>query len=570
MFVEKNPKGGLMKKTTRKGLTIVAAAAVAISLAAVPSQAATKKPVAKPKATKTVATPTPTPAKPTVLRVTRMGDTSQAFGPTRNSSGNDHFINALIFSNLVKIAPDEKTILPDLASTWSISKDATEFTFNLNKTVKWSDGVAFNADDVIATINMRCRWGAAAYEGYQATQWDLIQGCKDLNGKSEGSATGLTKVDDYTVKIKLVQSNSQFVRLITDAVYSIVPKHVIDGLELKEYKVSDFVVAEPIGTGPYTVTKFKRNQYIELDANPNYFRGKPSINKIFWLINVKPTNILPLLQKGELDLAIDIDVNLEDQVSKLTNYNTKWNNTVAGQFFQFHVNNPMAADKRVRQAVWYAIDRRSMLKNLFGGHGEIRWMFSGFDQDAGSLDKYEYNPTKAKDLIKASGIDTTKDFVIMYSPLTDPAWPKIVPVMKEQLEAVGLKVKLEPVDQAAWVAKQREKDGSYALTLNSGGSLGLGVSRSAQYFNCKSPLNSWYANCALDQLYLDYLAETDSAEQKKIEGKIAAIVNDQVPFMTTWEKQTFNAISKKIGGKFALYANDRDSSFNIHEWTIAN
>lgn len=559
-----------MKKTTRKGLTIVAAAAVAISLAAVPSQAATKKPVAKPKATKTVATPTPTPAKPTVLRVTRMGDTSQAFGPTRNSSGNDHFINALIFSNLVKIAPDEKTILPDLASTWSISKDATEFTFNLNKTVKWSDGVAFNADDVIATINMRCRWGAAAYEGYQATQWDLIQGCKDLNGKSEGSATGLTKVDDYTVKIKLVQSNSQFVRLITDAVYSIVPKHVIDGLELKEYKVSDFVVAEPIGTGPYTVTKFKRNQYIELDANPNYFRGKPSINKIFWLINVKPTNILPLLQKGELDLAIDIDVNLEDQVSKLTNYNTKWNNTVAGQFFQFHVNNPMAADKRVRQAVWYAIDRRSMLKNLFGGHGEIRWMFSGFDQDAGSLDKYEYNPTKAKDLIKASGIDTTKDFVIMYSPLTDPAWPKIVPVMKEQLEAVGLKVKLEPVDQAAWVAKQREKDGSYALTLNSGGSLGLGVSRSAQYFNCKSPLNSWYANCALDQLYLDYLAETDSAEQKKIEGKIAAIVNDQVPFMTTWEKQTFNAISKKIGGKFALYANDRDSSFNIHEWTIAN
>ena len=557
-----------MKKSIRKSLALAAISALALSLTSMPAFAS-KKPAAKPKVTKK-ATPTPTPAKPTVLRVTRMGDTSQAFGPTRNSSGNDHFINALIFSNLVKIAPDEKTILPDLASKWTISKDAKEFTFELNKNVNWHDGKPFTADDVVFTITMRCRWGSAAYEGYQATQWDLIEGCKDLNGKAEGTPSGLTKVDNYTVKMKLVQSNSQFVRLITDAVYSIIPKHINDGLELKEYKVSDFVVAEPIGTGPYKLTKFKRNQYMELDANPNYFRGKPSINKIFWLVNVKPTNILPLLQKGELDLAIDIDVNLEDQVSKLTSYNTKWNNTVAGQFFQFHVNNAMVSDKRVRQAVWYAIDRRSMLKNLFGGHGEIRWMFSGFDQDAGSLDKYEYNPTKAKELIKASGVDTSKDFVIMYSPLTDPAWPKIVPVMKEQLEAVGLKVKLEPVDQAAWVAKQREKDGSYALTLNSGGSLGLGVSRSAQYFNCKSPLNSWYANCALDQLYLDYLAETDAAEQKKIEGKIAAIVNDQVPFMTTWEKQTFNAISKKLGGKFSLYANDRDSSFNIHEWVMSN
>ncbi|NDA80337.1 MAG: ABC transporter substrate-binding protein [Actinobacteria bacterium] len=557
-----------MKKSIRKSLALAAISALALSLTSMPAFAS-KKPAAKPKVTKK-ATPTPTQAKPTVLRVTRMGDTSQAFGPTRNSSGNDHFVNALIFSNLVKIAPDEKTILPDLASKWTISKDAKEFTFELNKNVKWHDGQPFTADDVVFTITMRCRWGSAAYEGYQATQWDLIEGCKDLNGKAEGTPSGLTKVDNYTVKMKLVQSNSQFVRLITDAVYSIIPKHINDGLELKEYKVSDFVVAEPIGTGPYKLTKFKRNQYMELDANPNYFRGKPSINKIFWLVNVKPTNILPLLQKGELDLAIDIDVNLEDQVSKLTSYNTKWNNTVAGQFFQFHVNNAMVSDKRVRQAVWYAIDRRSMLKNLFGGHGEIRWMFSGFDQDAGSLDKYEYNPTKAKELIKASGVDTSKDFVIMYSPLTDPAWPKIVPVMKEQLEAVGLKVKLEPVDQAAWVAKQREKDGSYALTLNSGGSLGLGVSRSAQYFNCKSPLNSWYANCALDQLYLDYLAETDAAEQKKIEGKIAAIVNDQVPFMTTWEKQTFNAISKKLGGKFSLYANDRDSSFNIHEWVMSN
>lgn len=229
-----------MKNSTRKGLAFAVTAALALSLTSAPAFA-TKKPAAKKPAAKK---PAAAPAKPTVLRVTRVGDTSQAFGPTRNSSGNDHFINALIFSNLVKIAPDEKTILPDLASKWTISKDAKEFTFELNKTVKWHDGKPFTADDVVFTIGLRCRWGAAAFEGYQATQWDLIEGCKDLNGKAEGTPTGLTKVDNYTVKMKLIQSNSQFVRLITDAVYSIIPKHINDGLELKEYKVSDFVVAE--------------------------------------------------------------------------------------------------------------------------------------------------------------------------------------------------------------------------------------------------------------------------------------------------------------------------------------
>jgi len=556
-----------MKKATRKGLALAIISALALSLTSVPAFAS-KKPAKKPKPT---ATKKAAPAKPTVLRVTRMGDTSQAFGPTRNSSGNDHFINFLLFSNLVKIAPDEKTILPDLATKWSFSKDAKEITFELRKGVTFHDGSQFTAADVADTIGLACRLTTVNYIGYKPDRWLEVEGCADLKDKLTGVPSGVTVVDPYNIKVKLTKGNAQWVRYLTDAVYSIIPSEVHVGIENKEWAISDFVVAEPIGTGPYKLTKFKRNQYMEFDVNPKYFGPKPAISKIFWLVNVKPTNVLPLLQKNELDLAIDIDVTNEEQIQKLTTHNAVWNNTVAAQFLQFRVDHPVFGDKKVRQAITYAFDRRSVLKSVFNGKGEIRWMFPGFDQDRGNLNKFEFSPEKAKALLKESGVDLKKEFTIIYSPLTDPAWPKIVPILKQQLEDVGFNVKLDPVDQAAWAAATRVTDGAkaaYAMTLNSGGSLGLGTARGSGFFNCKSPTFSWYSKCDIPDLYAKLFEETDPKESDKIEDQLAKIIQEEVPFFTTWTKQTLNAVSKNLGGQFNLYPNDRDSAMGITGWTI--
>lgn len=574
-----------MKSTTRKGLALGLASALAITLTSIssilPASAANKTitcykgteikkvTAAKPKCAVGYSTKMPAP---TVLRVTRVGDTSQAFGPSRNSSGNDHFINFLLFENLVKIAPDEKTILPSLATKWSVSKDATEFTFDLRKGVKFSDGTAFNATDVANTIGVACRLTAANYIGYKPILWTDVVGCADLKDKETGVPSGVTIVNASQIKIKIAKANAQWIRLLTDAVYSIIPTEAHDGQLNKEYSVSDFVVAEPVGTGPYVLTKFKRNQYMEFAVNQNYWGEKPKISKIFWLINVKATNLLPLLQKNELDLAIDIDVSNEDQAAKLSTHASVWNTTTAAQFIQFRDDHPIFGNKLIRQAVVYAFDRRSVLKNVFGGKGEVRWMFPGFDQNVGNLDKYEFNPAKAKELVKASGVDMSKEFVIQYGPLADPAFPKIVPILKEQLEAVGFNVKLDPLDTAAWAAATRITDpakATYAMTLNSGGSLGLGSARGAGFFNCVTPTFSYYAKCDIPDLYAKLFAETDPKEVDKIELALAKIISEEVPFFTTWSKQTLNVVSKKIGGTFKLYPNDRDSAMGIAGWTIS-
>jgi ABC-type transport system substrate-binding protein len=574
-----------MKSTTRKGLVLVLVSALAITLTTIssilPANAAKKtitcykdNDVKKVTATKPkcAAGYSETMPAPTVLRVTRLGDTSQAFGPSRNSSGNDHFINFLLFENLVAIAADEKTILPSLATKWTASKDGTEFTFDLRPKVKFSDGSAFDATDVANTIGLACRLTAANYIGYKPDRWTDTVGCADLKDKETGVPSGVTIVNPLQIKIKIAKANAQYIRLLTDAVYSIVPSEAHDGQFNKEYSVSDFVVADPVGTGPYILTKFKRNQYMELNVNPNYWGEKPKISKIFWLINVKATNLLPLLQKNELDLAIDIDVSNDDQAAKLSTHSTLWNTTTAAQFLQFRDDHPIFGNKLIRQAVVYAFDRRSVLKNVFGDKGAVRWMFPGFDQTVGNLNKYEFNPTKAKELVKASGVDMSKEFVIQYGPTVDPAFPKIVPILKEQLEAVGFNVKLDPLDAAAWAAAQRITDpakATYAMTLNSGGSLGLGSARGSGYFNCVTLTFSYYAKCDIPDLYAKLYAETDPKEIDKIELALAKLISEEVPFFTTWSKQTLNVVSKKLGGTFKLYPNDRDSSMGIAGWTMS-
>ena len=577
-----------MKSFTRKGLAIGLVTALALTLTSItaifPASAATKEITCykgdSEKKFKSATSKCPAgwsnkKAKPkelSVLRVTRVGDTSQAFGPSRNSSGNDHFINFLLFENLVKIAPDEKTILPSLATKWAVSKDATEITFDLRSGVKFSDGSAFDATDVANTIGLACRLTAANYIGYKPNLWTDVVGCADLKEKENGVPSGVTIVNPLQIKIKLGKSNAQWVRLLTDAVYSIIPSEAHDGLVNKEWSTSDFVVADPIGTGPYLLTKFKRNQYMQFDVNPKYWGVKPKIDRIFWLVNVKATNLLPLLQKNELDLAIDIDVSNDDQVAKLASHQTVWNTTTAAQFLQFRVDHPIFGNKLIRQAVVYAFDRRSVLKNVFGGKGEVRWMFPGFDQNRGNLEKFEFNPAKAKELVKASGVDMSKEFVIQYGPLADPAFPKIVPILKEQLEAVGFNVKLDPLDTAAWANATRIVDpakATYAMTLNSGGSLGLGSARGSGFFNCVTPTFSYYGKCDIPDLYAKLFAETDPKEVDKIEDALAKIVSEEVPFFTTWSKQTLNVVSKKIGGTFKLYPNDRDSAMGIAGWTIS-
>ncbi|GAA2366582.1 ABC transporter substrate-binding protein [Dactylosporangium salmoneum] len=502
------------------------------------------------------------------LTFTRLGINTAGFGPSNQSTGNDAVVNSLLFSNLVKVAPDEKSIIPDLAQTWEQSPDAKEFTFHLRQGVTWSDGQPFTADDVVFTVTQAAQLGSTAYVGYQPTQWRQAVGATEAKG-TKNPVSGVTALDDHTVKMTLAAPNAEFIRNLTDAVYSIVPKHLLQDATAENVRTVEFSKSKPVGTGPYVLEKAVPDQYLQFKANPKYFGGAPKIATLFFKLNVKPESVAAQLQSGELGMVLNAAANDAPALSAVKGLTTKFVVSPAAQFLQFRTDHPQAKDVRLRQGIYYAIDRRAMLKNLFGGNGEVRWVLPGFDQDDAALDRYDYNPDKAKQLLAASGVDLGQPFKISYAQGVDPAWDQMMPAIQKYLKDVGLNAVLEPLDSAAWSAANASKDAKYPMTVNAGGSMGLSPDRSSGYFNCKAPLSSFYANCQMDDLYAQARGTTDASTRADRYKQVAQILNRDVPMVALWQTTTYNAWTGKLGGSFQVFANDRDSAFNVNGWTLA-
>lgn len=503
------------------------------------------------------------------LAFTRLGINTPGFGPWNQSTGNDAIVNSLIFSNLVKVRVDERTLAPDLATRWEASEDQRTFTFHLRDDVTWSDGTPFTADDVVFTATQAAQFGPAAYIGYQPTQWRDIEGGAEIEGTSR-ELKGIRALDEHTVEIRLAKPNAEYVRNLTDAVYSIVPRHLLADATAEDVRRTAFATSRPVGTGPYTLADLAPNQYYELSANGDYFGGAPKIATLFFKIGVKPESAVAQLESGELQLVINAAPADAGRIRGVDGLRSEFVVSPAAQLLQFRTDHPLASDAPVRQAFAYAIDRRAMLRSLFGGNGEIRWVLPGFDQEDPALDRYEYDPEKAKALLREAGFDGSAPFKIAYATDVDPLWKQMTPVIQKNLQDVGVNAILEPLDAAKWSAANVAREPLNPLTLNSGGAMGLSPDRSAVYFNCRAPLASFYVNCDLDELYVKARGEADPDARAELYARAAQILNREVPMMAQWQTANLHAYTDDLGGTFAIFPNDRDSAFEVAGWTLGD
>ncbi len=170
--------------------------------------------------------------------------------------------------------------------------------------------------------------------------------------------------------------------------------------------------------------------------------------------------------------------------------------------------------------MYYAIDRRTINDQLFGGKNRILWNPPGF-KEYDDLNKYQFDPQKAKDLLAAAEadgkFDPSKTIRFMYA--TDLAdGGKIAPIVKQQLEAVGFKIELNAVDIDTYntLATSSANRDKYDMSFGAGGSEGLSPSRSQIYFHCgdEDPVASaGYYNCDLRDLFLKARTQVDPAAQ---------------------------------------------------------
>ena len=529
----------------------LAVAACGTGPAASPSQATSAAPPASSPPSATSGSPsaaTGGTVPGTSVSIHRLAEINAKFHPIEGQS-NQYMLYYLVFDTLVKLDltdPALQKLVPDLADKWEISADATTYTFHLHPGVKWQDGTPFTAKDVVFTAT----WGAQNFDKFIGflPQWNHLVGAEKALGTKD-PIEGVTAPDDNTVVFKLAAPNVEFLRLLSDAPNVIIPEHLLKDIPVADLETSKFITA-PVGTGPYKLTKIEPDQFIEFDANPDYFLGPPKIEKFFYKYFAGPEAATAQVQSGDLDILLKAPPTELDNLKANPKLNVFTSPSPGIVALTVQVDNPRWADKRVRQALYYGVDRRGIVQSVLNGQARVLIGPPGF-KEYPDLDTYEFNVDKAKQLLKDAKFDFTKPVKFIWDS-AGPNHQEFVPVIVQQLEALGLKVDSTPLDDATWNATLNDptKRDTFDLDISTGGSEGLSPSRSEQYYLCKQPLGAslGYENCDLRNLFEKALTIVDEAQRDEVYHQAAKILNEDVPQMYLWSPLGVHPANKRIGG----------------------
>jgi peptide/nickel transport system substrate-binding protein len=499
------------------------------------------------------------------LRVTRDGPIFPVFHPVR-ATDNTYPILYMIYSNLVHLESDEKTVIPDLADSWTASADATKFTFKLNQDAAWQDGADFTADDVVFTAWWAARY-PTAFQG-QPMVWTQIEGAKETEA-SGAALSGVRAIDENTVEITLAAPNADFLQALAGAPNVIVPKHLLEAENGDTIEKVAATTETPIGTGPYVFANYEPDQFVELKANPDYFKGEPGIESVIWKI-LPSEQIATQIESGDLDMAIGLDHRSRETLAGVDGIELVEAPSVGMVGLFIRTENPALADPRVRQALYHGIDRQGIIDSIINGAGKLLWNPPGLNFE--ELEHYAFDPEKARSLLEEAGWDSgTKLKLVYWRGMANAG--AFLPVIQQQLADIGVNVELTPLEIDDWdnMVTSPDRRQEWDIDLEFGGLFGLGPDQSSRNYGvCEGPLRqSGYQNCELAQLFVAGRATTDQAERDRIYMEVAKIINQAADVVYLWQPILTSPVSSKLSG-VEIYPFDRHSFMRINEWSLAD
>jgi peptide/nickel transport system substrate-binding protein len=293
-------------------------------------------------------TPGPVPGRAGGSFVFARRNDSVSFDPIYTEENFDIWVFLNTYDQLVRVSNDGTTIEPALAQSWDVSQDGLTYTFHLRPGVRFSDGTPLKASDVKYSIN---RAATTAKSIWTFT----LTALKDI-----------ATPDDATVVMTLKQPWAPFLSDIAMFNSSIIS-------EAFATKVGeDKLVEQTMGTGPFVLQDWKRGESVTLAKNPNYWEaGFPYLDTI--TVTVVPddnTRILQL-QGGDIDGMSDVPFNRVPDLAQDANLAVERFPSTAISFVILNIRKAPLNDVKVRQALNYATDKQTLIKNLLFGNGEV-------------------------------------------------------------------------------------------------------------------------------------------------------------------------------------------------------
>ncbi|MFR4736924.1 ABC transporter substrate-binding protein [Gallintestinimicrobium sp.] len=455
------------------------------------------------------------------------------------------YATGLMFLPLMELDADLnfEGMLADSITT----EDNKNFIVHIDDAATWSDGTPVTADDVVYTA-LRL---ASPVIGNTAMMYYVFEGVGDDGFVEEGaeSIDGIQKVDDKTVQFTTKEEmpittfeNSYARYLLT------LPKHVIEQYSEEELSTADWFNHPDVVSGPFIVTDFDVDHYISYEANKDYWKGAPKIDKLNIKI-VDGSQLYAGLQSGEIDITQQTmsDIPQEDyeSVEALDNVEVVYGSPVTNQSVFIQTKN--VPDVKVRQAMLYAIDRQQILEELLNGHGEI---VDGFLSSASpfyddSLTPISYDPEKAKALLEEAGWDGSQT-IRFYVNSGDSTFVNAASIIAAEWAAVGIKAEIQTVD--------------FATLMSVAGTEDYDVLAVQYTYAPVDPYpdvawllggeGSWtgYSDDTLNDALTKSQLTSDPEETKELFSVVDKKVQEDVPMFSAYVISAQGAVSKRITG----------------------
>lgn len=487
------------------------------------------------------AAPVAAQTPPNVLVVGQIAEPA-SLDPHVSTAANDFRIAVNIYDGLVRNKPGKLEVEPALATSWEISADGKQYTFHLREGVKFHDGSPFDAAAVKFNFD---RMLDEKHPYHSTGPFPLSFFFSDV--------ASVDVVDAKTVKFTLKQPYAPFLANLAS------PTGLIVSPKAVEQYGKDFG-RHPSGTGAFKFKEWEANARVVVVRNADYWDGAPKLEAVvFRPITDANTRVAEMLSGG-IDVLLETPPDNVKQFATNASFAVK---EVVGPHVWYVMLNAKEgpfADKRVRQAVNYAVNKQSMVDNVLQGtagvsSGPIPPAFAwAYNAD---VKPYPYDPEKAKALLKEAGAEGKElTFYVTEggSGMLDPV--PMGTAIQADLAAVGLKAKIETYEWNSFLAKVNPGLGKadmaeMAWMTNDPDTLPFLTLRTEAMPGKGGFNSSYYSNPEVDKLLEEARVSTDQAKRAELYKKVQSVVHDDAPwlFVANWKQ---NAVVTSAVGNFEL------------------
>lgn len=463
-----------------------------------------------------------------------------------------------IFEMLVDI-DTEGEVIPCLAESWEVKDGGKKFIFHLRKGVKFhatteggkptaNGGREVTADDWVWTFNRVLNPKNNAKRAYFL---EMIKGYKDLQEGKTDKIEGVRKIDDYTIEIELEYPFGPFLSVLAYNSFGVLPKEDVE-------KWGDQFNFHPVGTGPFKFEEWVQDDKLILSRNENYWRVDEEGNQLPYLDGIE-FRVIPDLSMQWTEFKLGNFESIEQvddpyyEEAKANYKDSFFERPQMGTYYygMSMVLEPFKDNKALRQAMNYAIDRQALVDLVLNGRatpakGVLPPGMFGYNPN---LKGYDYNPEKAKQLLKEAGYPNGINITLQYN--TSDGHKRIAEALQQQYKAVGINMEIKNVDWGAhidsceraevplfrmgWVVDYPDPDNFLYVLFNS-----ANFGAEGNYTRFSHP--------KVDELTNKARVETDQELRRKYYQEAEEIIVEEAPWVFVYHYTTHQILQPYVKG----------------------